>query len=108
MTEKIVNPMLANSVPIYFGSDDIHLHFNNKSFVDAQHYIDIASDTAAPHKFDYTRLVKYIEYLDTHDDVYIAMLEEPHLTNNEFNTWMPNNKSKENKLLEEFRTIPQI
>ena len=65
--------------------------------MDAQYYIDIVNSTTATHHFDYTRLVKHIEYLDTHDDAYIAMLEEPFLINNEFNTWMPNNKSKDNK-----------
>jgi hypothetical protein len=32
MTEKILSPFVANSVPIYFGSDHILKLFNAKSF----------------------------------------------------------------------------
>lgn len=38
-TEKILDPMLAGSIPIYIGNPDIETHFNNKSFIHGRNYI---------------------------------------------------------------------
>ena len=38
-TEKILDPMLAGSLPIYFGNPNIDKHFNSRSFVNAHEYV---------------------------------------------------------------------
>lgn len=38
-TEKLLDPMLADSLPIYFGNPYIDKHFNTKSFINAHEYI---------------------------------------------------------------------
>ena len=40
-TEKLLDPMLVNSLPIYLGNPKIHLHFNTNSFINAHEYIGI-------------------------------------------------------------------
>lgn len=39
-TEKILDPMVAGSVPIYFGNPRIAQHFNPRSFINAQDYVE--------------------------------------------------------------------
>jgi hypothetical protein len=39
-TEKLLDPMLAGSLPIYFGNPRIGEHFNQCSFVNAHQYVD--------------------------------------------------------------------
>ena len=38
-TEKLLDPMLAGSLPIYFGNPRIHEHFNQRSFVNGHEYV---------------------------------------------------------------------
>jgi len=39
-TEKLLDPMVANSLPIYLGNPNIAEHFNPKSFINAHEYLD--------------------------------------------------------------------
>jgi hypothetical protein len=39
-TEKLLDPMFAGSLPIYFGNPRIGEHFNLRSFVNAHQYVD--------------------------------------------------------------------
>ncbi len=39
-TEKLLDPMVANSLPIYLGNPNIAEHFNPKSFINARDYVD--------------------------------------------------------------------
>lgn len=39
-TEKILDPMLAGSIPVYVGNPDIESHFNPESFVHGRRYIE--------------------------------------------------------------------
>ena len=39
-TEKLLDPMIVSSIPIYFGNPEIARHFNTKSFVNAHNYVD--------------------------------------------------------------------
>ncbi len=39
-TEKLLDPMSVNSLPIYFGNPEINRHFNTKSFVNAHDYVE--------------------------------------------------------------------
>jgi alpha(1,3/1,4) fucosyltransferase len=45
MTEKMLDPMLAGSMPIYIGNPEIHQHFNTESFVNAREWIEEGRDS---------------------------------------------------------------
>jgi len=64
-TEKIMEPMTVNSMPIYWGNPDIGLEFNTKSFIN---YYDFKSEDD---------LVGYIIELDKNDDKYLEKLNQP-------------------------------
>lgn len=74
-TEKIVEPMAARCLPIYWGNPLIHREFNPKSFLN---YFDFDDETA---------LIEAIIELDRDDALYRQRLAEPwfhHNTPNEF------------------------
>lgn len=64
VTEKLLDPFKANSIPIYYGDPDILIDFNNKSFINCNDF-----DT-----FD--DVIKFIEYLDNNDSAYYDMLNQ--------------------------------
>jgi hypothetical protein len=72
VTEKIVNAMLANSIPIYWGAPDIVKHFNPESFI----------NTSDPKWFEKVRL------LDQNDELYCKMLSKPWLHNNQISEYL--------------------
>lgn len=74
-TEKILEPMRVNSIPIYWGNSLISKDFNVKSFVNVMDYNSI--DDA----------IEYIRYLDTNDDAYMQKLSEPWLNNTRYLDW---------------------
>jgi len=64
-TEKIVEPMVVNSMPVYWGNPDIELDFNKNSFV----YVN-----------DFSSIKEAIEEvirLDKDDDAYLKKISEP-------------------------------
>ena len=64
LTEKIINPILANSIPIYAGPNDIFDIINKKRII----YV---------YDFDnFTELNKYIEFVDNNDYIYNNILSE--------------------------------
>lgn len=69
-TEKIIEPMIVNSIPIYYGNERIELDFNKKSFIN---YSDFSNEE---------ELIEKIILLDTNDDEYLKMLKEPWLNDN--------------------------
>jgi alpha(1,3/1,4) fucosyltransferase len=81
-TEKIYHPMLANSIPIYFGNEEIGKEFNTKSFVNFHNYND------------YKKVVDKIIDIDSNEKKYLKILKEPWLHNNKLNKWMELNKVK--------------
>jgi len=68
-TEKIMEPMTVNSIPIYWGNPKIELEFNTKSFIN---FYDFKSDDD---------MIEYIIELDKNDKKYIEVLN---------NQWFPN------------------
>lgn len=64
-TEKIMEPMTVNSMPIYWGNPLIGKEFNTKSFVN---YYDFKSEDD---------LIGYIIELDKNDDKYLDKLNQP-------------------------------
>ncbi len=69
-TEKIIQPLIVNSIPIYWGNPIIALDFNPKAFLDAT--------TTKP-----SELIDQIINLDTNDSLAIKMLSEPAFNSNE-------------------------
>jgi len=63
-TEKIEDPFLAYSVPIYWGDPEVHKAYNIDSFVYVNGYEDNLED-----------IIKKIIYLDTHDEEYLVMVK---------------------------------
>jgi hypothetical protein len=72
-TEKIVQPMLVNSIPIYWGDPAVQRDFNAKSFINVN---DFKSHEEA---------IEHIIELDNNEDKYLQMAAEPWLPNNQVN-----------------------
>jgi hypothetical protein len=64
-TEKIVHPMLAESIPIYWGNPSIDIEFNSNSFIWVRD------------KKDIEQAIDRIIDLDTHDDKWLEMMSRP-------------------------------
>jgi alpha(1,3/1,4) fucosyltransferase len=75
-TEKIYHPMLANSIPIYWGNPEIGRDFNTKSFVNYYDYNDIK------------KVADKVIELDQDEKKYLKVLNEPCLKGNKLNKWM--------------------
>jgi hypothetical protein len=73
VTEKIVQPMLVDTIPIYWGSPSIEIDFNPKSFVN---YHDYSSDE---------EVIDRIITLDNNDKLMEEMLAESWFNNNKAN-----------------------
>jgi hypothetical protein len=70
-TEKLVEPMLAQSLPVYWGNPEVARDFNPRSFINIS---DFPNFEAA---------VGYILEVDRNDDLYLSYLREPWFHNNE-------------------------
>ncbi len=67
VTEKLIEPMRVNSIPIYWGNTKVNLDFNEKSFINA-------------HRFKtFDELAKYIIEVDNDNNLYKQILAEPYL-----------------------------
>lgn len=75
ITEKMIDPMIVNSIPIYWGNPRPQLDFNPKSFINVRDYSS------------YNELIEYIKYLDENDDAYIEKLNEPWITDKSMFEW---------------------
>ena len=89
VTEKLINPILANSIPIYAGPKDIFDFINKKRVI---YVYDFA---------DYNDLLKYIELVDNDDILYNEIINEPIFINNflNFNNFETYISDKLNKAL---------
>lgn len=70
-TEKVMEPMTVNTLPIYWGNPRIDLEFNTKSIIN---YSDFKSEED---------MIEYIIDLDKNDDKYMEVLKQPWFVNNE-------------------------
>ena len=69
-TEKIMQPMTVNSIPVYWGNPLIYKEFNTKSFINF-------------YDFEYTgNMIEYIIELDNNNEKYLEMLKTPWFINN--------------------------
>ena len=69
-TEKLVEPMLMNSIPIYWGNPEVEIDFNTKSFVNINDFKT------------YDEAIEYIIELDRDDVKYLELALQPWLNNN--------------------------
>jgi alpha(1,3/1,4) fucosyltransferase len=69
-TEKLVEPMLANSLPIYWGNPKVGEEFNTRSFLNCHDYQS------------FEEVIDEIIRLDQDDGRYIARMKEPWLIDN--------------------------
>lgn len=67
-TEKLMHPVLAYSVPIYWGNPDVDKLFNPKAFINCMDYDG-----------DFDAVIERIKELDTDRDKYLEMLSQPPL-----------------------------
>lgn len=78
-TEKIFEPMLVNSLPIYWGNPLVNKDFNTKSFIN---YYDINN---------LDDLIEFVIEIDQNDDKYMKFFEEPWFVDNKVNNFADNN-----------------
>lgn len=64
-TEKIFEPMIVNSMPIYYGDPNIQSDFNPDAFIHLRDYKSLKE------------AIDYIVYLDENRDAYLAKLSHP-------------------------------
>lgn len=81
-TEKIFEPMLENSLPIYMGNELVYKDFNTKSFLNYHDYNNV------------DEFIERIIEVDRNDELYYSYLGEPYFNNNEVNEFI----KKENVL----------
>lgn len=79
-TEKIMEPMTVNSMPIYWGNPIVDKEFNTKSFIN---YYDFKNED---------ELIEYIIELDKDDGKYLSKLREPWFIGNQ----VPDNNKIDN------------
>lgn len=68
-TEKILNPLIANSIPIYWGNNHIFNFINKKRIIYAPDYSD-------------DDLLKHLKMLDENDDKYNEIISQDWYVNN--------------------------
>lgn len=88
ITEKLTQPMLVNSIPIYFGHSEVKRDFNTKSFLNYH---------------DFKNMKEFIEYIikvDNDDKLYEEILREPWYKNNQLSKDWDNSR-----LLKRFKEI---
>jgi len=83
-TEKIMEPMTVNSIPIYWGNPEIGKEFNTKSFINVYDFDSIDA------------VIDHIIYLDKNDDKYLEILNQP---------WFNEYKIPENNKIENIKSF---
>lgn len=64
-TDRIVNAVMANAIPIYWGNPAIGREFNTKRFLNCHQYNS------------FEEVVARIKEIDTNDELYLSMINEP-------------------------------
>lgn len=76
LTEKIMDPMLVHSLPIYWGDPTVHLDFNPKSFINSAAFQTLED------------LVQWVIRVDQYDELYLKYMEQPYFHNEHLNDAM--------------------
>ena len=90
-TEKIFEPMLVNSIPIYWGNPLINKEFNTESFINCHDF-----------KNENDVIQRIIE-IDNNPDEYLKMLSKPYLINNK-----TDDAFKEENIMDQMEKIIQF
>ena len=72
ITEKILHGFTANTIPIYWGSDNIHEYFNEERFINVKTYNDD----------DVNEAIEKISILLNDEEKYLEMVNKPIYKNN--------------------------
>jgi hypothetical protein len=75
-TEKILEPFIANSIPIYWGNPLVYKDFNTKAFLN---YYDFENEEA---------LIKRIIEIDNDDELFKQYIEQPPFVGNKVNEYV--------------------
>jgi len=70
MTEKLVDPMYVNSIPIYIGDPQARKSFNPESFIDVSSFGSVRE------------MLEFVAEVDNSRDLYLKMLAAPFYRNN--------------------------
>ena len=70
VTEKILHPFAAGSLPVYWGSDVVKRDFNPKSFIYAGDFESLDS------------LVSHVKLVNENNDLFMSYMKEPCFANN--------------------------
>jgi len=97
-SDRKIEPMMANCIPIYWGNPLIHWEFNTKSFVNYHEFESEVKKNVPKIFFEipfadwfakryverktFKRVIKRIKELDQNDGLYIEMLKQPWYNNN--------------------------
>lgn len=90
VTEKLIHPMLVNSIPIYIGHKDVDKDFNTKSFINYNDFNNMED------------FIKHIIKVDKDDMLYEEYLKQPWYKNNEYSKDI---YIKDKKLFKRFKEI---
>lgn len=80
VTEKIVNPLLANIIPLYWGSEHVKHIFNDKSFL----YLENETDESI------NKFIDLITKIDNNDNDYLEIVNSPKMTLSNINYYKNN------------------
>ena len=72
VTEKITDAFYAQTIPVYYGDPHVTDIFNHKAFINCNDYKSFED------------VIKRIQWLDTHDEEYIKMINEPVFRDKEY------------------------
>lgn len=75
-TEKIFEPMLVDSMPLYWGNPLVGRDFNTKSFLNLHEYANEAE------------FIDRIREVDAHDRLYVEYMSQPWFTDNKVNAFV--------------------
>lgn len=79
-TEKLLHPMAAGSIPIYWGNPEVGKEFNTRAFINCHDYHTLQD------------IVEEVKKIDRNDQLYRSMLCEP---------WLTHEQAIDNKINEE-------
>jgi hypothetical protein len=79
-TEKIVNPYLGRTIPIYWGSNNIKNIFNHESMI----FLEDESEESI------NKLIEKIIELDNDDNKYLEFINRPIFTEDNIKFWNAN------------------
>ena len=70
MTEKLVDPMFAHSIPIYVGDPQAQLSFDPSSYIDVARFSDLK------------QMIEFVREVDNDRALYLKMLAAPYYRDN--------------------------